>query len=137
MSCVFTGVYRNDPRGPHSDGQAEPKNAGPDGWRFLHLSALDGKLTQELAQQFGACIQCPDCHRHFMQLLKDHPVASSAPAAAFAVTVAWHNSVNAKRHVPAMSVEKAKALWTGPRIKMVALGLAAPGVPQFSAVVAR
>ena len=68
-SCTFTSDYRADPRGPKfKDGG--PRNAGPDGWKFLHLSALDGQLTQKIVENFAKCIDCPGCQRHFLQLIK-------------------------------------------------------------------
>lgn len=110
-SCTFTGGYRKDPRGPKfQDGG--PKNAGPDGWKFLHLSALDGKLTNEILQDFAKCIDCPDCKRHFAQLIKDRPIPADADAdEQFEITVDLHNEVNVSRGVSAMPLADARELW--------------------------
>lgn len=107
--------------------QNQPKNAGPDGWRFLHLAAIDGKLTQQVARDFGACVQCPDCARHFMQTIEANPITSAADA--FGKTVKWHNAVNLKRNVPTVSVETAHKLWTAPRSVMVSHK---PSIPSFA-----
>lgn len=131
-SCVFIQSYDQDPRGPFSQ-EAEPMHAGPRAWRWLHLKALDHGLTKELLQSFTRCIGCPDCRRHFDSLMREHPMGGDQ----FAWSVKMHNAVNASRGVPTVTVEKARALWTGPRVRMVATGLAAPGIPQMSAVVVR
>ncbi len=110
-SCTFTGNYRTDPRGPKfKDGG--PRNAGPDGWKFLHLSALDGKLTNEVLQDFAKCIDCPDCKRHFLQLIQDRAIPADADAdEQFEITVDLHNEVNAKRNVPTVPLVDARKIW--------------------------
>ena len=110
-SCIFTGTYKRDPRGPKfKDGG--PKNAGPDGWKFLHLSALDGKLTDKILQDFAKCIECPHCKRHFIQLIKDRPIPSDANAdEQFEITVDLHNEVNMSRKVPTISLADARKIW--------------------------
>lgn len=132
MNCVFTDSYRSDPRGPVSAEQGQPKNAGPDGWRFLHLSALDGKLTQKLAREFGNCIGCLDCRIHFQALIEQMPVTDQGQA--FARTVAWHNEVNRRRGVRELTLEESRRLWTGPRKLIVASST--PLVKFSNAVVA-
>lgn len=110
-SCTFTGNYSRDPRGPKfKDGG--PKNAGPDGWKFLHLSALDGKLSNQVIQDFAKCIDCPDCKRHFLQLIQDRPVPPDADAdEQFEITVDLHNEVNLRRNVSAIPLADARKLW--------------------------
>jgi hypothetical protein len=132
-SCVFIDSYNSDPRGPYTDAP-EPMHAGPRAWRWLHLRSLDNGLTPELLAAFSRCIGCMDCRRHFQQIQHDIPFEEKNQ---FAWSVKAHNAVNESRRVPTMTVERARALWTGPRSRMVALGLAAPGVPQFSEVVTR
>lgn len=111
-SCVFTGTYKRDPRGPKfKDGG--PRNAGPDGWKFLHLSALDGKLTQKVVEDFAKCIDCPGCKRHFLQLIKDRPIPPDADAdEQFEITVDWHNEVNMSRDVPTIPLVDARKIWS-------------------------
>src|SRR5215471_12210790 len=99
-SCTFTGKYRSDPRGPKFE-DGGPHNAGPDGWKFLHLSALDGDLTQEVVEDFAKCIDCPDCKRHFLQLIKDNTIPPDPdPDKQFEISVRLHNLVNESRDVP-------------------------------------
>lgn len=111
-TCTFTGAYIRDPRGPKfKDGG--PRNAGPDGWKFLHLSALDGKLTQKIIEEFASCIDCPSCKRHFLQLIKDRPIPADADAdEQFEITVDLHNEVNMARDVATIPLANARKIWT-------------------------
>ena len=111
-SCTFTGGYRNDPRGPKfKDGG--PHNAGPDGWKFLHLCALDGKLSMEMVKNFARCIECPGCQTHFLQIIKDAPIPPDAvPDKQFEMTVHWHNMVNESRDVPTIALSDARKIWS-------------------------
>lgn len=111
-SCTFTTGYKSDKRGPQfQDGG--PKNAGPDGWKFLHLSALDGELTQQVVEDFAKCIDCPGCKRHFLQLIKDRPVPADADAdQQFEITVDWHNEVNMTRDVATIPLVDAREIWS-------------------------
>ncbi len=134
-ACSWTDQYKNDPRGPRIDPKGHPHNAGPDGWKYLHLAALDGNLSQGTASAFASCIGCPDCKRHFQQLLRRHPISSVDREAAFATTVRWHNEVNRKLGAPEMDVSMARRMWDN--VKTVPVGLVSPGVPQFSRVAMR
>ncbi len=127
-ACAWTNEYDRDPRGPRIK-RTGPHNADASGWKFLHLSALDGRLSHGTALQFGTCIGCPDCKRHFLQLLRTHPIRSGDDT--FATTVRWHNAVNRRLGVPAMTVEQARKLWDGKRPAPAA----AASTPAFSKVV--
>lgn len=110
-TCTFTGSYIRDPRGPKfKDGG--PRNAGPDGWKFLHLSALDGKLTQKIVDEFASCIECTSCKRHFLQLIKDSPIPANADSdKQFEISHGWHNKVNQIRDVSTISLAEARNIW--------------------------
>ncbi len=130
-ACAWTTEYDRDPRGPRIR-RTGPNNADASGWRFLHLAALDGKLSQGTALQFASCIGCPDCKRHFLQLIRQHPIRSSERDGAFATTVRWHNAVNQRLGVPAVGVEQARKLWDN---RKPAAAAPAPEVPAFSKAV--
>jgi Erv1 / Alr family len=133
-ACAWTNEYSKDPRGPRIQ-RTGPNNADASGWKFLHLAALDGKLSQGTALQFASCIGCPDCKMHFLQLIRAHPIRPTERDKAFETTVKWHNSVNRRLGAPAMTIEQAHRLWSGGRVE--AVGLVSPGVPQFSQIVTR
>jgi hypothetical protein len=116
-SCTIGKHVKPDPNAPPYVAppvvvQTPGQNATAALWRELHLRALyTVDLSGEAAWLAGwlAKLPCGDCKVMAAKWLSVNPWDLSSPAAYFAHTVAFHNSVNAVLHRGLWTVEDAKA----------------------------
>lgn len=103
-----------------SDKQFVPRKSqmekdGPEIWRALHVAALEWNGDrQRLANAINrttTAVPCGECKKHWIEMIQQKPITAKTAEEFFALTVEWHNEVNARLGKPQLTIEEAKAIY--------------------------
>lgn len=77
-------------------------------WRAIHTEAAAGRLTDAKVDQIVKGLPCGSCGPGFALIRQSEPIPPDADGQ-FALTVGWHNCVNAELLKPLVSLDEARA----------------------------
>jgi len=94
--------------------KSEMEMKGPEIWRRLHRMALDWDGDRErlrvILSVITNSVPCGSCKKHWVEMITAKPPVCKTAEEFFALTVDWHNEVNARLEKPVISLEEALAL---------------------------
>lgn len=104
------------PKTQSAQQKGEMEVKGPHIWRELHRLALqwsgDKEDLRQIIIRITNSIPCGSCKAHWVEMITRKPPVVETAEALFALSVEWHNEVNARIGKPEMPLDEALKLYS-------------------------